>query len=297
VPVPAQLPEVLARVNREDVKKADFDRLVLNIELNNGPIPPDRRSEILRRVLDELVTYTLLKQEAQARNVTVTDAEVDERVQSMRQTARTEEAFKKALADRKMTVERLRADARVDLAIARMMNDQVADALPATDAEAREFYDKNPDRFKREEAVRASHILILVDQKADAAAKQQARAKIDAVLKRAKAGEDFAALARENSQDRSAAQGGDLNYFPRQKMVPAFAEAAFALEPGEISDVVTTQFGFHIIKVTDRKPAGTVPLDEVSAQLKQLLTEQRKQQQAQAFVAHLKQTSKIEVLI
>ena len=150
-------------------------------------------------------------------------------------------------------------------AIAKMMNAQVANTTEATDAEVKDFYDKNPDRFKRAESVRASHILLMVDPKADEATKQQTRTKIDGILKRAKGGEDFAALAKENSQDGSAAQGGDLGYFPKEKMVPAFADVAFALKTGEISDVVTTQFGVHIIKVTDRKPAGTVPLEEVSA--------------------------------
>ena len=188
-PVPAQLPNVLAHVNSEDVTKADFERLLRNIELNNrGPVPADRRDEIYRKVLDELVNYTLLKQEAKARNFTATDAEVETQMQSMRQAARSEEAFKKALAERKMTLERLKADAKVEIAIAKMMNAQVATLTEATDAEAKDFYDKNPDKFKRPETVRASHILLRVDPNADDATKKQTRAKIDEVLKRAKGG-------------------------------------------------------------------------------------------------------------
>jgi peptidyl-prolyl cis-trans isomerase C len=295
--VPAQLPAVLAHVNSEDVTRADFERLLRNIELNNqGPVPADRRDEIYRKVLDELVTYTLLKQEAKARNIVATDEEVEEQLLKMRQEARTEEAFKKALAARKLTLERLRTDARAELSIAKMMSAQVAGA-EATDADVRDFYDKNPDRFKRSESVRASHILLRVDPKADDATKAQIKAKIEAVLKRAKSGEDFAALAQQNSQDSSAPQGGDLGYFPKEKMVPAFADVAFALKPGEISDIVTTQFGVHIIKVTDRQPAGTVPLDEVSPRVKQYLTDVKKQEQAQAFIQQVKQKAKIEVLI
>ena len=296
--VPEVLPNVLAHVNSEDVTKADFERLLRNIELNNrGPVPVDRRNEIYRKVLDELVTYTLLKQEAKARNFTVTDAEVEEQMKEMRQAARTEEAFKKALAERKMTIERLRSDARTELSIAKMMKAQVASGTEATDVEVKDFYDKNPDRFKRPETVRASHILLRIDPAADDATKKQTRTKIDDVLKRAKGGEDFAALAQQNSQDSSAPQGGDLGYFPKEKMVPAFADVAFALKMGEISDVVTTQFGVHIIKLTDRKGAGTVPLEEVSPQVRQFLTEQKKQQQAQAFIAQVRQKAKIEVLI
>ena len=295
--MPAQLPDVLAQVNNENVTKADFDRLLKNIELNNGgPVPAERRDEIYRRVLEELVNYTLLKQEAKARNFTVTDAEVETQLQTIRKSAGTEEAFNKALADRKLTIEKLKADARVEMSIAKMMNAQVT-GTEATDADVRDFYDKNPDRFKRAETVRASHILLRIDPAADDATKKQTKAKIDGLLTRAKGGEDFAALAKQNSQDSSAEQGGDLGYFPKEKMVPAFADVAFALKTGEISDVVTTQFGVHIIKVTDRKPGGTVPLEEVSPQVKQYLTEQKKQQQAQAFIEQVRQKAKIEVLI
>jgi peptidyl-prolyl cis-trans isomerase C len=288
---------VLAHVNSENVTKADFDRLLKNIELNNGgPVPAERRDEIYRRVLEELVNYTLLKQEAKARNFTVTDAEVETQLQSIRKSAGTEENFTKALADRQMTLERLKADARVEMSIAKMMSAQVT-GTEATDADVRDFYDKNPDRFKRAETVRASHILLRVDPAADDATKKQITAKIDGLLKRAKGGEDFAALAKQNSQDSSAEQGGDLGYFPKEKMVPAFADVAFGLKTGEISNVVTTQFGVHIIKVTDRKPAGTVPIDEVTPQVRQYLTEQKKQQQAQAFIEQVRQKAKIEVLI
>ncbi len=296
-PMPAQLPDVLAKVNGEDVKKSDFDMLVRDMELGQGPIPAERRDEILRGTLDRLITYTLLSQEAKSRKVVATDSEVEERLKQMQQQFPNEEAFKKALADRNMTIERLRSDTRNDLVISKMMDAEVSTTPGASDAEAKEFYEKNPDKFKQPEQVRASHILIRVDENADAAAKQKALAKIQALLKRAKAGEDFAALAKANSQDGSAAQGGDLSYFGRGQMVPAFDEAAFKLKPGEISDVVTTQFGYHIIKVTDHKDASTVPLEQVSDRVKQFLSGQKKQEKADQFITSLKEKSKIEVLV
>ena len=125
----------------------------------------------------------------------------------------------------------------------------------------------------------------------------KARAEIDAVLKQARAGADFAKLAQEHSQDSSAAQGGDLSYFPKGQMVPAFDKVAFALKPGEISNVVTTQFGYHIIKVVDHKPGRVIPLEEATPQIQRYLTEQKKAQHAEAYVDGLKKKSKIEVLI
>ena len=296
-PMPEPLPDVLARVNGEDVKKTEFDMLIKNMELGQGPIPAERRNEVLRGALDRLITYTLLSQEVKARHIEVTDAEIEQRMKAMRSQFPTEDAYKKALTDRNMTEERLRADAKVDMGINKLMEAEVSTTPGASDAEAKAFYEKNPDKFKQGESVRASHILILADQKADAAAKQQARAKIDGILKRVKAGEDFAELAKKFSQDGSAQQGGDLNYFGRGQMVPPFEQAAFSLKPGEVSDVVTTQYGYHIIKVTDHKDASTVPLAQVSERVKQFLSEQKKQERAESFINGLKQKSKIEVLV
>jgi peptidyl-prolyl cis-trans isomerase C len=296
-PMPAELPAVLARVNGENVTKADFDRLIKNMEIGAGQrIPEERRNEILRRSLDQLITYTLLQQESKARRLDVTAAEVEARVAEMRKQFPSEAEFRKALKERGMTVERLREDARVDMVITKMMETEVAGLPPATDQEARDFYQKNPDKFQQPEAVRASHILIPTGN-ADAAAKQQLRTQVESVLKMAKSGTDFGQLAREYSKDGSAAQGGDLGFFPRGQMVPAFEQAAWPLNVGEISGIVETQFGFHIIKLTERRAASTVPFEQVSGQIQQFLSEQKKQQRAEAFVAELKKKARIEVLI
>lgn len=295
-PLPAQLPEVLAKVNGEPVRKTDFDRILRNIELSNGPIPAERRNEVLRGVLDQLITYTLMTQEAKTRNVTVTDAEVDSRIKQMRGGGSDAE-FKKALDARSMTLEQLRTDARIQLTIEKMMQAQVASLAAATDAEARQFYESNPDKFQQPETVRASHILLRVDPKAPEAARAVARTRIDGLLKRARSGEDFAALAKAHSQDGSAAQGGDLGYFARGAMVPAFSEAAFSLKPGEISDVVATEFGLHILKVVDRKPPSTVPYDQVSARIIEFLSTQKKQEHARQFIEAARKRAQIEVLV
>jgi peptidyl-prolyl cis-trans isomerase C len=296
-PFPAQLPDVLARVNGEDVKKTDFDLLLRNMELGKGPVPAEQRDEVFRGMLDRLITYKVLQHEATNRNISASDAEVEERMKGMRGQFPTEEEFKKALAARSMSEERLRSDARTEIVIGKMLENEAASEPEATDADARAFYEKNPDKFKQEEAVRASHILLMVDEKAGDPARKKIRGDIEKILARARGGEDFAKLAKAHSQDGSAPQGGDLNFFGRGSMVPPFEQAAFALKPGEISDVVETQFGYHIIKVTDRKPAAAVPLETVNAQVKQFLTQQKKKERVDAFIKTLKDKSRIEVLV
>jgi peptidyl-prolyl cis-trans isomerase C len=296
-PMPAELPDILARVNGEPVTKADFDRLLKNIESSGrGAIPAERRDEILRSALDQLVTYNVMKQEAAARGLTVSDAEIDQQLQQMQKQFPSEAEFKKALDVRNTTVAQLKSDARVDMSIDKMMQAELATTI-ATEAEAKEFYDKNPDQFKQAESAQASHILIMADEKADEATKKAARAKIDSVYKRVKAGEDFAKLARENSQDGSAQQGGDLGEFTRGQMVPAFDEAAFKLKPGEVSEVVTTQFGYHIIKLTSKKDPTTYPYEQVKPKIVEVLTNRKKQEKVNAFIEAMKKKAKIEVLV
>ncbi|MEO6238293.1 MAG: peptidylprolyl isomerase [Vicinamibacterales bacterium] len=297
-PVPATLPAVIARVNGEDVKKEEFDRIIHTMEARAGqPIPPERRDEILRGAIDQLVVYKLLSQESSNRGIKIADTEIDAKMAQLRSQFPTQDKFEAALKERGMTVDGLRKDARIDLSVTKLMEAETGAMPGPSDVEAKEFYEKNPDRFKQDESVRASHILVRVDEKADAAAKKKARAEIDAVLKQVKAGGDFAKLAQEHSQDSSASQGGDLNYFPKGQMVPAFDKVAFELKPGLVSDVVTTQFGYHIIKVIDHKPSRVVPFDESSQQIKQFLGEQKKQQHTEAFIESLKKKSKIEVLV
>ena len=297
-PVPPQLPDVIARVNGEDVKKADLERMIKTMEQQAGaPVPAERRDEIYRGAIDRLVTYTLLKQESKTRGVKIDEAEIDAKVQEVKGQFPTQDAFEKALKDRNMTVESFKSDARNDLSVNKVMETTVASVPGPSDAEAKDFYAKNPDKFKQGEQVRASHILVRVAPDADAKTKARAKAEIDAVLKQAKSGGDFAKLAQQHSQDPSAAQGGDLGFFPRGQMVPEFDQAAFSLPVGQVSGVVTTQFGYHVLKVTDKKPARTVPFEEAAPQIKQYLEQQKKQETADAFITGLKKKSKIEILV
>jgi peptidyl-prolyl cis-trans isomerase D len=158
------------------------------------------------------------------------------------------------------------------------------------EGDVRRAYDDNIDQYSTPEQIRASHILLKTEGKDDAAVK----AKIEDILKQAKAGADFGELAKKYSEDESNAKnGGDLDYFGHGKMVPEFDAVAFTLQPGQISDVVKTQFGYHIIKLTDKKPGTTRSFDELRQQLTDQLSYERAQSQAADLAAALeKQISK-----
>jgi len=263
-----------------------------------GPVPPDQRDQVLRGVLDQIIGYKLLLQESKARNLAVPDSEIEGRLKEIRDQFPSEDAFKQMLTERKLTLDQVRADARQDMAISKLIEGEIVSKITVKPEQVTDFYAKNPDQFKQGESVRASHILIGVARDSDAAAKAQARAKAEQVLKEVKSGKDFAALAKQHSSDPgSAANGGDLGVFQQGQMVGPFNDVAFKLAPGAVSDIVETDFGFHIIKVAEKQPARTIPLDDVRPQVEQYLQQMNRQQQTDAFVSGLKAKGKIEVLI
>ena len=298
-PVPAQLPAVLARVNGEDVTRTEFEEYVQNLEGRaGGPVPAEQRDQVYRGVLDQIVGYKLLLQESKARKVAIPDADVEARIGEIRKQFPSEDVFMQMLIQRKMTLEQIRNDARQDMAIAKLIETEIAAKAAVKPEQIQDFYAKNPDQFKQDERVRASHILIAFPEKADAAAKAQAKTTADQVLKDVKAGKDFAALAKQHSQDPgSAVNGGDLGFFQKGQMVGPFNDVAFTLAPGAVSDVVETQFGYHIIKVAEKQPSRTVPLEEVRPQVEQYLQNQNREQETEAFVKSLRSKGKVEILI
>jgi peptidyl-prolyl cis-trans isomerase C len=298
-PVPAQLPQIVARVNGEAINSTDLEKAVRGLEGRaGGPVPADQRDRVFRGVLDDMIGYKLLVQEAKARQIAVPDADVDAQIAQIRSQFQSDAQFQQALAAQKMTLEAVRDDARAEISVEKLVESETASKVAVKPEAIADFYQKNQDKFQQGARVRASHILIGIPQNADAATKQQAKAKAEALLKDLKAGKDFAATAKANSQDPgSAPNGGDLGYFEPGQMVPAFEQAAFALKPGETSEVVETQFGYHIIKVADRQDSRVVPLEEAKPQIEQYLTQQNRQTQTQMFVDSLKAKAKIEILI
>ena len=298
-PMPAQLPDVLARVNGEPVERWEFDNAVKRLEARaGGSIPADRRDEILRGILDQLVAYHLLAQEARARKFAAADQDVDARVAEIRKNFPDEAAFSQAMAAQGLTVDHLRAQTRNNLEVQKVIDAEVSAKVSVQDADVSTFYQQNLERFKQGESVHASHILIGVPQGATPEQKSAAKKKAEAALKQVRGGADFGAVARAQSQDPGSAQnGGDLGFFPKGQMTPAFEEAAFKLKTGAVSNIVETPFGFHIIKSLGRRPARTAPLDEVSGQIKDFLTQGQREQKLEQFIAQAKSKSKLEVLV
>ena len=298
-PMPAQMPDVLARVNGEAIERWEFDNAVKRMEARAGaPVPPDKRDEILRGVLDQLVAFHLLAQESRARKISVPDTDVDARVGEIRKSFPNEQAFTQTMAAQGLTVEQVRTQARTSLEVAKVVDAEVTTKVAVQDTEVNAFYQQNLERFKQGETVHASHILIGLPPNATPEQKAEAKTKAQAALKQVRGGTDFATVARAQSQDSgSAPNGGDLGFFPKGQMTPPFEAAAFALKPGAVSAVVETQFGYHVIKVHERRPPRTAPFAEVSGQIKDFLVQGQREQKLQQFVEQVKGRSKVQILV
>jgi peptidyl-prolyl cis-trans isomerase C len=297
-PMPAQIPAVLARVNGEAVEKWEFDQALKGVEARaGGPVPAERRDEVLRGVLDQLVSFHLLAQESRARKLEIPESDVDQQIAQMKGGFPSEEAFTQGLAQQGLTLEQLKNQTRTRMQVAKIIETEVASKVSVQDAEVDAFYKENTERFKQDESVHASHILIALPQNATPEQKAAAKASAQAALRKVRGGADFAALAKTTSNDASAQNGGDLGFVPRGRTVPAFEEAAFALKPGAVSGVVETQFGFHVIKAHEKRAARTAPFAEVSGQIKQFLMQGQQEKRLEQFVQEARAKAKIEMLV
>ena len=298
-PLPEQLPDVVARVNGEDVKKSELDMAVKSLQDRaRTPVPAEQRDAVYRQVLDRIIGFHLLVQEAKARKVVAPPWEVDAQVEQIRKQFPSEDAFKQMLQSRGVTLEQLRTDTAQTIAVNVMLKSELEPKITVSEADSKTFYEENKPRFRQEDSVHASHILIRTPDQADAAAKAKAKAQADDLLAQIKKGADFAELARKFSQDPgSAPNGGDLGFFSKGQMVQPFEQAAFNLKPGQMSGVVETPFGFHIIRVSETKAGRDMAYEEVKAQIADFLKQQMRDKKSQEFVDQLKAKGKVQILI
>jgi peptidyl-prolyl cis-trans isomerase C len=298
-PVAAELPDVVATVNGEKIGREEFQLAIRNMESQaGGAVPPEQRDMVYRQVLDRIIGYKLLVQETRTRKIVAPPWDVDQRMAQIKAQFPSEQAFTQLMQQRGMSADRLRQETAEAIAVNSMLEKEIEASLTVPDADVKKFFDDNKARFRQQETLRASHILLRVAPNADAATKQKARTEIEGLLAQVKKGADFAALAKQHSQDPGSAQnGGDLGPVSRGQMVPAFDAALFAMKPGQVSGVVETQFGLHIIKAGEAKPARDITFDEAKPQITEYLKQQVRDKKGQAFVEQLKTKARIQIAI
>jgi peptidyl-prolyl cis-trans isomerase C len=292
---------VIARVNGREIRFAELQsRMEQMITSLPQTPPPDVLQQqipaLLMRVLDNIVTVELLEKAIAEEGVSVAESDV---VKQLRQTqARLPEGqrLSELLAAQGSSLDELRENLKRDLAIQKLLEKHSGGEYEPSDEEIEQFYDNNPDQFKLPEMASAHHILIGIRAEDSDEIKQSKLDKLNEIRQQIIAGADFEEMARKHSEGPSAAQGGNLGAFPRGQMLKSFDDAVFSQPIGELGEPVETRFGYHIVRVDERKPARTVGLDEARPNIKQHLQSIRRQQVLADYMKELRDASDLEIL-
>ncbi len=288
---------LVAKVNGVPIYKSDFETAMSNFMQSNAmdAAAHQDRQKVQQVVLDGLIGSELLHQKAKTIPIEISRAEIDKAV-GQAKTSMGEDGYNAELAKRGMTQKDIEEMIEKNLMVQKLINDTIVMTVQIEETEIKKFYDEHPNEMTRPTDVEASHILVKSSPTDPPEKKTEARKKIDEALKKVKAGEDFGTTAQTFSEDSSAARGGALGAIHQGQTVPAFEEAAFKLAVGQVSDVIESQFGYHIIKVTAKHDPVLMPFDEVKDRISSFLKQQKSQEAIQKTVDSLRAAAKVELM-
>lgn len=289
----APKPGVAALVNGAEIGLDIFVTEVYRAErsiLDRGRLLTAPQVTRLRaEVLEALIRQELLYQESK-KATKVADAEITAEVEKLKDQFRSQADFAKAAPALRVQVER-------DLAIRKYIDATYVSKAVVADTDIRSYYDGHRDDFRAPEQVKASYIFVKVDPQWDETKKAEAKKKIEDVRKKALGGQDFASLARTYSEDPTAPNGGDMGYVRQGQLLKPVEDALFTLKTGEVSDVVETGLGCHLVKVVERKPETTIPFENVKDRLRVALKQEKGQQEANAYIAKVRQKAAVQTFL
>jgi peptidyl-prolyl cis-trans isomerase C len=272
--------DVLIQGKAVQVRRSELDAAFLqfkaNLNARGQTFPEERREQVESQLLDRLVITKLLAIRATEDDRKKARTAADNFVASTREQAGSEESFTRQLGAMNFTPSQFDAQVLERAICEEVVDRELKSKVTVTDDQIKKFYDENSQQFERKETLRAAHILLstrdlITNQELNEERKKEKKKQIEKLLERARKGEDFAALAREYSEDpNSKIKGGEYT-FGHGQMVPEFETAAFSLKTNKVSDIVTTQYGYHIIKLYERIPAQKLELDKVKDDLKEQL--------------------------
>lgn len=293
---------VMAVVNGRKITSEEFD-LTLNSYMaslaqrmggqHSGKMDPN--DKVKKELLNQLIDREVLFSEIEKNKFDDVDNKVKEEFEQAKKGYGSDEEFKKALKTDGIDETTLKKLIKRRVLFAAYVDKFIAPKIVISDEESKKFYDENAQYFETQETVSCSHILIATKKEDTPEKKAEAKAKAEAIRKRIEGGEDFAKIAKEVSDCPSKEKGGDLGSFGRGQMVKPFEEAAFGLEIGKLSNVVETEFGYHVIKSTAHQKADKVPYDTVKERIVGHLKEKALNKAIRDKVDELKKTAKIEI--
>jgi len=308
----AALADTVVTVNGTVIIESDIDKMIEpqlaamakqseNSDRPTGPQFMEQMKKMLReQALERMIVDKLIEEKAKQANIATTEEEVMSKLKeiaSMQRPPMSVEELRKKMEGLGQGFDEIKQQVGKGLAFQKMMEARFANDISITEDEVKKYYEEYQSRYQAPEQVKASHILIKPDTSDPNTdpneAKAKAKAKAGGLLEQIKAGADFAELAKANSDCPSAERGGDLGFFGKGQMVPSFEKAAFDLQVGQVSDIVETKFGYHIIKVTDHKDASVTTFEQAKDSINMQLKQRKQRELAAKFIESLKAEANI----
>ena len=292
----------IAKVNGFEVNKQavgfELDRLV-RFYMSHGMSMQeikDNLAKLQEKALDQAIGARLLLERSQQLDVPVTVADIDAEIAKVIEQVGGEDNFKKALAAQNISEDDFRKELEKGARVNKLVEQACTGVEEPTEQDVTDFYEAHKSEYVTEPKVLCQHILVKVEENSTSDEKSAAFEKILAIKERIAAGGNFAEEAEKNSDCPSGREGGSLGWFGPGMMVPEFDKVAFEMKKGEVSGVVTTQFGYHIIYKADEQPGGQQTLVDVHDQIKDLLRHEARGKAVDAFVAELRDKAEIEFI-
>ena len=297
-PSPAQVIDgIAAVVNEEVITSFELDKEYQQMQKEQEKLPPSAKMGLRSAALDRLVDKKLIDQKVRELDIKVLDDEIQAAIDDVKkQNHMTQESLVQALAGQGLSFEVYRTQLREQLERLRLMSQEVRSKIQVGDQEVRDYYDANRAKYGAVEQFRARHIFFKIDRKGGAAELARVEAIAAGVLKQARAGKDFAELAKTYSNDPAAAKdGGDLGTFKKADMLPEIGDSVAAMKPGEVSELVLSQAGLHIIKLEERSQSAGKPFSEVKPEIEELIYKKKADERFAQWVKDLRASVPIEI--
>lgn len=292
---------IAAVVNDEIITHLELNReyaLILREEEKRGAVAPEAAVKLKLEVLNMMVDRKLVQQKIKELNIVISEEEVRQSIEEIKRQNKllSQEALSSALLAQGMTFDQYKAQMKEQLERLRLMSQEVKSKIQVSEREIREYYEANLAAYSEESTYRARHIFLKIDKKASNDEIKKIMARAADVMVEAKSDNDFAALVRKYSDDPGAAKdGGDLGTFKKGDMLPEIESAVINMKPGEISELVTTPAGFHIIKLEEKSPVKLKPLESVQASIDELLYKKKSEARFKQWAEELRKAAAVEI--
>jgi peptidyl-prolyl cis-trans isomerase C len=306
---PLKIPDVVAKVNGVNIQSKYVEFKLNQISKNvKRPLTMRERTSLVKDLIEKEIVRELVNQQGEKKNLEVDSDLIEKGIAALRKPYDSDEDFEKAVSARGITLDDLKNSMKVKIYSQQLLNDQIKGKITIADTDVKKFYEDNKQKFVRPETFRTHHILAAIFppdmlkstpvaelQNKRIELRQKAEERIDAIIKELKEGADFEELAKTKSDDEASRKsGGDLNVIYKGVFPPSFDEAVSKLSPGEITGKVETPYGFHIIKLIEKRPSEQTPFDELKPSIQKLMYRKERKKLVEVYIDELRKQAKIE---